>query len=172
VRKYFLGKMYKHMNCFQYQIQSSMPSLFGSPTDDDVRTCSKYAWNESGSLRFCSQFDTDCQNLYSEADWSQWTSGANSRTLASTMMGTNDIHLRAPTVDEEAGMYLLGLSFLPWNKSEFVRVHTTGNIIIPVNPWHKEVLVSNGLTAAKLTMAGVTGFFVVKLVTKKLAQRI
>lgn len=130
-----------------------MSSIFGTPTNVAVQNCEPYGWIEGNNLRFCSQFEEDCNDLYAVGSGNTWASAWSdpyAATVAGKMMGQSDVHLRRPSQQEAADMYLFRLSFLPWNKAEWTRVHTNSGRVLPINPWQGQVLRSNGMTITKL----------------------
>ena len=136
-----------------------VPSLLGNPDAESMRTCSLFAVYPGHGL--CNVFG-QCTGVDIPDDPSYYGPLWDATY--------QHVSLR-PATDAEKAEMNLGLSFLPWNKTDYVRVDTAGNIL-PVNPFSRQLMMANGVTIAKLAAAGTVGFFVGKFAMKKLAKQL
>ena len=152
-------------------------SSYTTYPDELLQRCSKYSLGPGGMnapRKICSMFDDHCDGVdtlsgpLGEEPWvrifnvigglpsidpQNWDA-AEGHALATS--------LRRPTDEELDDMHILGIRFLPWNYSPWLRVNAYDQShVYPMNVLHPENLVSNGTTVAKIALGGMAVLFLV-----------
>jgi hypothetical protein len=156
------------MNCIQFSITSMLPSWLGIPDDNDFINCSIYGSINSEGATLCNCIDGTSINpppVSPGAD-GYWEYHANTVIGGSALNHATLVNMYPWTDDEKAQQCLFGLSFLPWNQSQYKRVLNLTTDTIPLNPWNKATMIVNGKTIVKLSVVGIGVYFAIAYAMK------
>jgi len=152
------------MSCLQLSLQSLAPGILGFPDTNTFIQCSNYGVVNSNANKLT---DSVTGTPYDH----DFADGGTTPTYKSTAYNAlvNQVWLVPWTDDEKKAQTLFGISLLPWNVTQYKRIKD--GAALPVNPWNKDLMISNGATVAKIAAAGLAVFVGGKLAYKAIRKR-